>query len=191
MLTTPTDRQTAPKLVKTLNVFSQSLGGAIAWFTAAMVLITCVIVVLRYVLSTGSIALQESLSYLHAIVFMLGIGFTLKQDGHVRVDIFYRNFSPHTRAWVDLLGSLFFLLPVCLVIFYLSVDYVASSWAIRERSSENAGLPWIYLLKSLLLVMPALLLLQGIAEFSKALLSLLGRDDPASGSDPNASASKI
>ena len=191
MLTTPTDRQTAPKLVKTLNVFSQSLGGAIAWFTAAMVLITCVIVVLRYVLSTGSIALQESLSYLHAVVFMLGIGFTLKQDGHVRVDIFYRNFSPHTRAWVDLLGSLFFLLPVCLMIFYLSVDYVASSWAIRERSSENAGLPWIYLLKSLLLVMPALLLLQGIAEFSKALLSLLGRDDPASGSDPNASASTI
>ena len=191
MLTTPTDRQTAPKLVKTLNVFSQSLGGAIAWFTAAMVLITCVIVVLRYVLSTGSIALQESLSYLHAVVFMLGIGFTLKQDGHVRVDIFYHNFSPHTRAWVDLLGSLFFLLPVCLMIFYLSVDYVASSWAIRERSSENAGLPWIYLLKSLLLVMPALLLLQGIAEFSKALLSLLGRDDPASGSDPNASASTI
>ena len=190
-MTTLTDKQTAPKLVHTLNVFSQGLGGAIAWFTAAMVLITCVIVVLRYVLSTGSIALQESLSYLHAMVFMLGIGFTLKQDGHVRVDIFYRNFSPRIRAWVNLLGSLFLLLPVCLVIFYLSLDYVASSWAIRERSSENSGLPWIYLLKSLLLVMPTLLLLQGIAEFSKALLTLLGRDDPASGSDPNASTSTI
>ncbi len=191
-MTTSTDRQTVPALIRTLNSCSDGLGKAVAWLTAAMVLITCVIVVLRYVLATGSIALQESLSYLHAMVFMLGIGFTLSRDGHVRVDIFYRNFSPRSRAWVNLLGSLLFLLPVCVVIFCLSLDYVGSSWAIREQSSENSGLPWVYLLKTLLLVMPALLLLQGIAEVSKALLFLLGRKQPPAGSDdPRASANAI
>lgn len=190
-MTTSADNRAPPALIRSLNGFSLGLGRAIAWLTAAMVLITCVIVVLRYVLSTGSIALQESLSYLHAIVFMLGIGFTLSRDSHVRVDIFYRNFSPRTRAWVDLLGGLLFLLPVCLVIFYLSLDYVGSSWAIRERSSENSGLPWVYLLKTLLLIMPSLLLLQGIAEFSKTLLALLGHDYPPAGTDPDTTANAI
>lgn len=87
-MTTSADNRAPPALIRSLNGFSLGLGRAIAWLTAAMVLITCVIVVLRYVLSTGSIALQESLSYLHAIVFMLGIGFTLSRDSHVRVDIF-------------------------------------------------------------------------------------------------------
>lgn len=159
--------------------------------TAIMVLVTCIIVVLRYVLSTGSIALQESLAYLHAIVFMLGMGYTLKQDGHVRVDIFYRNFSPRSQACINLLGSLLFLLPVCLAIFILSLDYVGNSWAIRERSSENSGLPWVYLLKSLLLIMPALLLLQGVANFARALLVVLGGDGRPSNSDPGTTSGTI
>lgn len=181
---TKSDNNTGFAYIRCLDAVNRGLGTGIAWMTALMVLITCVIVVLRYVLSAGSIALQESLSYLHAIVFMLGMGYTLMQEGHVRVDIFYRNFSPRGQAWINLLGSLVFLLPVCLIIFLLSLDYVGNSWAIRERSSENSGLPWVYLLKSLLLMMPALLLLQGIANFGKALAVILTGDHRPSDGDP-------
>lgn len=152
-----------------IDAFTEGCGRIISWLTSAMVVITCTIVIMRYGLETGSIALQESLSYLHAVVFMFGIAFTLKQGGHVRVDIFYRNYSIKTKALIDLVGCLVLLLPVCLAIFWLSFEYVGNSWAIREVSSESAGLPWIYLLKTLLLIMPILLLLQGIAEFTRAL----------------------
>ena len=134
-----------------------------------MVMIACAIVLMRYVFEFSSIAVQESLTYLHAIVFMGGISFTLKRGGHVRVDVFYRRFSPRSKACVDLIGTALFLLPTCLVIFWLSFDYVLNSWAIKEVSAESAGLAWVYLLKTLLLIMPALLLLQGLAEFLKAL----------------------
>ena len=156
-----------------IDTFTEYCGKAVAWLTAAMVLITCVIVIMRYVLESGSIALQESLTYLHATVFMLGIAFTLKRGGHVRVDIFYRSFSPRTRACIDLGGALLLLMPVGVVLFWLSMDYVSNSWKIRESSAESAGQPWVYLLKTLMLIMPVLLLLQGLAEFLKSLKFLL------------------
>lgn len=153
--------------MRIIDAFTEWCGELVSLLTSIMVLITCTIVVMRYGLESGSIALQESLSYLHATVFMLGIAFTLKRGGHVRVDIFYRNYSPKTKALIDLVGTVVLLFPVCLAIFWLSFEYVSSSWAIREVSSESAGLPWIYLLKTLLLIMPILLLLQAISEFSR------------------------
>ena len=101
---------------------------------------------------------------MHCLVFLMGLAFTLKHDGHVRVDIFYRDFSPKSKAMVNLIGGLLFLVPVCLVIFFTSRDYVLASWAIHETSVENNGLPFVYLLKTLMLLMPVTLLLQGIAE---------------------------
>ena len=150
-----------------IDTFTECCGKLTAWATLAMMLCTCSVVVARYLFGSGSIALQETVLYLHAFAFMLGTAFTLKRGGHVRVDIFYRHFSPRRRALVDALGTVFFLLPTCGLIFWLSVDYVSNSWAMSEHSAESAGLPWVYLLKSLLLVMPTLLLLQGIAEFLK------------------------
>jgi TRAP-type mannitol/chloroaromatic compound transport system permease small subunit len=140
-----------------------------------MVTLVVTVVVMRYFLEMGSIAMQELVTYIHALVFMLGIAFTLKRGGHVRVDIFYRNFPAKRKALVDLLGGLLFLIPVTLLIFFTSWDYVAASWAIAETSAENNGLPFIYLLKTLMLIMPGMLLLQGIAEVLKSALILAGR----------------
>jgi TRAP-type mannitol/chloroaromatic compound transport system permease small subunit len=159
------------------------LGRAVSWLTAFMVVTVLVVVVTRYFLQIGSIALQESVTYLHATVFLLGIAYTLKQGGHVRVDIFYRQFSPRRKALVDFCGGIFFLIPVSVLIFYSSWDYVMASWAIGETSAENNGLPFIYLLKTLMILMPATLLLQGVAEILKSLLVLINQSNTGESSD--------
>jgi TRAP-type mannitol/chloroaromatic compound transport system permease small subunit len=166
-------------VVIVLNVvesFTETTGRLIAWLTMLMVVLVMIVVVTRYFLEVGSIALQESVTYLHCLVFMLGLAFTLKHDGHVRVDIFYRGFSPKSKAVVNLLGGILFLVPVCLLIFFTSWNYVLASWAIQETSAENNGLPFVYLLKTLMLLMPATLLLQGIAEIIKSGLVISGAD---------------
>ena len=165
------------RLIHAINGFADLIGRAVSWLTVVMVATVIVVVVARYFLQIGSIALQESVTYLHAAVFLLGIGYTLKHDGHVRVDIFYRHFSVKRKAMVDLLGTLLFLLPVSGLIFYASWDYVMSSWAIGETSAENNGLPFTYILKTLMLLMPATLLLQGVAEILKNVLRLCGHVD--------------
>lgn len=158
-------------------------GRLIAWLTLAMVLITCTVVVLRYVFDLGWIAMQESVTYLHALVFMLGAAYTLKHDGHVRVDILYRKLSPRGQAWVDLLGALLLLLPVCGFIFWVSWDYVAASWSLLEGSRDAGGLPLVYLLKSAIPAMAALLILQGIAQALRNLLVILGHSEDAPAHD--------
>tara|TARA_B110000008_G_scaffold118295_1_gene120939 strand:- start:1151 stop:1726 length:576 start_codon:yes stop_codon:yes gene_type:complete len=156
--------------------FTEVTGRFISWATVTMVILVVLVVITRYFLGLGSIALQESVTYLHCLVFMMGFAFTLKHDGHVRVDIFYRGFSPRLKAIVNLIGGLLFLIPFCLLIFFISWDYVLASWVIRETSAENNGLPFIYLLKTLMLLMPVTLLLQGIAEILRSGLILSGAD---------------
>ena len=156
--------------------FTEVTGRFISWATVTMVILVVLVVITRYFLGLGSIALQESVTYLHCLVFMMGFAFTLKHDGHVRVDIFYRGFSPRFKAIVNLVGGLLFLIPFCLLIFFTSWDYVLASWVIRETSAENNGLPFIYLLKTLMLLMPVTLLLQGIAEIIRSGLILSGAD---------------
>lgn len=160
-----------------IDRFTRWSGRLIAWLTLAIMGLTCAVVVLRYYLQTGSIALQESVNYLHAIVFMLAAAYTLQRGGHVRVDIFYRNMSRRQQAWVDTLGGLLFLLPLCVVMFWLNWDYVSNSWTIRETSSEASGLAWVYLLKTLMLLMPVTLFLQGVAETIKNVLVIIANGD--------------
>ena len=169
--------QPTTRITQFIDSVIDLIGRCVSWLTVAMVAVVIVVVVTRYFLQMGSIALQESVTYLHAAVFLLGIGYTLKHDGHVRVDIFYRHFSVKRKAMVDLLGTLLFLLPVSGLIFYASWDYVMSSWAIGETSAENNGLPFTYILKTLMLLMPATLLLQGVAEILKNVLRLSGHVD--------------
>lgn len=133
-----------------------------------MVLAMFFIVMMRYVFDWGSIAFQESVTYMHALVLMLGAAYTLKHGGHVRVDIFYRQAPERTQGWVDSFGIIFLLLPTCAFILWVSWDYVAASWSLREASREAGGLPIVYLLKSLMLLAALLLLLQSVAELSKA-----------------------
>ncbi|HEY9150064.1 MAG: TRAP transporter small permease subunit [Gammaproteobacteria bacterium] len=163
-------------LADRLDTLSEWTGRAVAWLTLGTVLATFSVVVLRYGFNLSSTILQESILYLHATVFMLGAAYTLKQGGHVRVDIFYRKLSPASRAWVDLAGVLFLLLPVCVFLFWVSGDYVSSAWSVREGSRESGGLPWVYLLKTVIPLMAALLILQGISQLCRSLAQLLGED---------------
>ena len=163
-------------LIGAIDRFTEVTGRIVSWLTLLMVGMVVAVVIMRYFLELGSIALQESVTYLHATVFMLGLAFTLKHGGHVRVDIFYRQFSARRQAMVNLVGGIFFLVPVCLLILISSWDYVLSSWAIAETSAENNGLPFIYILKTLMLIMPVTLILQGIAEILKSALVVAGRD---------------
>jgi TRAP-type mannitol/chloroaromatic compound transport system permease small subunit len=175
-------------IARAFDLVAETSGRLIAWLTLGMVIITFTVVVLRYLFNTGSIALQESITYLHACVFMLGAAYTLKQGGHVRVDIFYQRFSPLTRAWIDLLGTLLLLFPVCGFIFFSSLDYVASSWAIYEGSREAGGLDGVFLLKSLIPLAAVLLMLQGCSMLLHSLLLITGQsatDDTATGAGPN------
>ncbi|WP_281559651.1 TRAP transporter small permease subunit [Thalassomonas sp. RHCl1] len=158
--------------VAVIDSFTELTGKIIAWLTLVMVLMTFIIVLLRYGFNLGWVAMQESVLYFHGIVFMLGAAYTLKADGHVRVDIFYQRFSAKTKALVNLLGGIFLLLPVVVFIFYISLDYVVISWQIMEKSSEAGGLPLVYLNKSLLLLLPVTLLLQGLAEIMRNLAFL-------------------
>lgn len=155
-------------LIQKLEQISEQTGRAVAWLTLLMVVITFIVVVLRYLFDTGSIALQESVTYLHAFVFMLGAAYTLKHEGHVRVDIFYRKMSPQKQARVDFFGCLLLLIPVCLFITVSSWEYVLTSWSLMEGSQEAGGLPMVYLLKSTMLVMTLLILIQGLAQLLRA-----------------------
>ncbi len=135
-------------------------GKTVAWLTLLMVLLTFTIVILRYGFSLGWIWLQETLTYLHVTVFTVAAAWTLQLDGHVRVDIFYASMTVRKRALVDLAGTLIFLVPFCIFLLVIAWPYTASSWRLLESSREAGGLPLVFLLKSLVLVLPALLLAQ-------------------------------
>lgn len=161
------------RVIGLCDALNERVGRLTAWGTLAMVVVTFAIVVLRYLFNLGWIAMQELVTYLHAMIFMLGAAYTLKHDGHVRVDIFYQKASARGRAWVDLLGTLLFLLPFCLFLFWVSWEYVAASWALHEGSRDSGGLPWLYLLKTLIPVMSLLLILQGVVMLLRNLLVVL------------------
>ena len=165
-MTTPA--QAEPVHFSALRKFIALSGKAVAWLTVVMVLLTFIIVVLRYGFNLGWIWLQESLTYLHVAVFSVVAAWALQQDGHVRVDIFYGDMTKRNRARVDLLGSVIFLVPFCIFILVISWPYVSNSWKLLESSREAGGLPLVFLLKSLILIMPALLLGQALINISDA-----------------------
>ena len=145
-----------------------AIGRAVAWLALAIVLLQFSVVVLRYVFGIGSIWLSESVIYGHATMFMLAAAWTLQAGGHVRVDIFYADASPRTKAMVDLLGSLLLLLPFVAVVLWFALPYVGRSWALLERSRETSGLPFVYLLKTIIPLFAVLLGLQGISQAIRA-----------------------
>ncbi len=170
-------------LISGLDTCTEWLGRAVAWLAPLMVLITCAVVLLRYGLGQGSVALQESVTYMHAALFMLGAGYALKHHKQVRVDILYRRFRPEGRAWVDALGGLLFLVPLAIFIGWISQDFVRSAWRIREVSADSGGLAWVYLLKSLIPLLAVSLLLQALAEVLRNLLQLMGYAAPSRSPD--------
>ena len=165
-MTTPA--QAEPVHFSALRKLIAMSGKAVAWLTLLMVLLTFTIVVLRYGFNLGWIWLQESLTYLHVAVFSVVAAWALQQDGHVRVDIFYSGMTKRNRARVDLLGSVIFLVPFCIFILIISWPYVTNSWKLLESSREAGGLPLVFLLKSLIIIMPALLLGQALINITDA-----------------------
>jgi len=150
------------------------VGRAVSWLTVVMVITTFFIVVMRYLFDSGWIWLQETVIWMHAAVFMLAAAYTLAREEHVRVDIFYRRFSPRGRAMVDAAGTLFLLIPVALFLIIASWDYVMVSWQIHETSREAGGLiyPFPSMLKSLIPIMSIMLLLQGIVLLVRSVRQL-------------------
>lgn len=171
--------QALQRLITILDGLAELLGRFASVFAPLMLLVTCYIVVTRYLLNTGSVAVQDLVTYCNALIFTLGAGYTLKHDAHVRVDVFYSSASPRRKALVNLLGSLLLLLPVMGFLLWACWAYVASAWAIREGSPDTGGLPYVYLLKTLILVMGAVLLSQGLAEALRSGLQLLQGRGPA------------
>lgn len=161
--------------------FSDRWGQAIRWLGLALVITTGLVVALRYLFNWAPIALQETMTYLHASLFMLGAAYTLNHGGHVRVDVFYQNFSRRKQSWVNIFGTLFLLFPTCLFVLVICFPYVASSWEIKEASIEGNGLPFVYLLKTLLLIQPILLMIQGLGEILKSIHDLQQPDSTVEG----------
>lgn len=141
-----------------------------------MVVITVLVVVMRYLFDQGSILLQESVLYLHAVAFLLGIPYALRHDAHVRVDLIYSRLGRRGRARVDLTGHLLTLIPVCLLIIIYCTPYVRASWRILEGSSEVGGIPGVFLLKTLIPIAAGLLLLQGLAGIIRCIATLRDHD---------------
>jgi TRAP-type mannitol/chloroaromatic compound transport system permease small subunit len=161
-----------PVWTERIDKINELLCKLVSWFTLLMVLITFLVVVLRYGFNMGWIAMQESVMYLHAMVFLLGSAHTLKVNEHVRVDIFYRQMSASKKALVDALGSVLLLLPVSLFILFVSWDYVSDSWAQLESSPEAGGLPLVFALKTLILLFSLTMTLQGVAEIAKNIMHI-------------------
>ncbi len=160
--------------IRIVDRLGEFVGRIVSWLTTLMVLVVFYDVVLRYVFNNGNIALQELEWHLFSIIFLLGSAYTLKKNGHVRVDILYTNFKDRTKAWVNLFGSLFFLLPFSIMILISTQDFVTSSWMVGEVSPNPGGLPARYILKAMIPLGFFFLILQGLAECFKNILFLKG-----------------
>ena len=165
------------RFVGVVDRLNELIGRGVAWLTLFMVLITFFVVVMRYGFNWGRVWIQESYVWLHGIVFMVGAGYTLLHNGHVRVDIFYRPGSPRLKAWVDLFGSLVLLLPIVVMVFWVSWPYVLESWTKLEESREAGGLQGLFLLKSMILVFCVLIALQGLSLAARSVLVLKGHPE--------------
>ena len=166
-------------LAQTIDGVSRSIGNAVAYAAIAMALVTTSVVILRYGFGQGAIAAQESVLYLHGALFMLGAAPALLADKHVRVDVFYRNFTDRQKHWVNTIGHTVFTLPFCTLIVFGSWGYVSESWSIMESSPEPGGIPAVFLLKTLIPAMALLLALQAASLIIQGLIEL--SEEPTDG----------
>jgi TRAP-type mannitol/chloroaromatic compound transport system permease small subunit len=155
------------RLIRIIDAINIKVGKTVSWFTFLLVLITIYDVLMRYVFKAGTIWIQEAEWHLFAANFMLAGGWTLLRDGHVRVDLFYAKFNPKTKALIDLLGTIVFLLPFCALIIWASMPFVIASWSMLEVSPDPGGLPALYLLKTVIPVTFFLIGIQGISQLIK------------------------
>lgn len=155
-----------------IDRINQTIGKATSWLTLLLVLVIVVDVSLRYAFSITSAASFELEWHLFAIIFLLGAAYTFQQDRHVRVDVFYDRFSERSKAWVNLIGTFFLLLPFCVVTAYESFSFVRSSYELKETSPQPGGLPATWVIKSVIPLGFMLLALQGVSVILTSIKTL-------------------
>jgi TRAP-type mannitol/chloroaromatic compound transport system permease small subunit len=164
------------RLADRIDGLNERIGRIAAWSMAGVVAIVFLVVALRYGFNWGRVWIQEAYVWLNAAGVLLGAGYTLRHDAHVRIDIYYEGWSARARALADLFGCIFLLAPALVLILVTSRGYVWRSWAIGETSREAGGLPAVYVLKALIPVFAVLMALQGLALAIRCLRTLRNRD---------------
>ncbi len=164
------------KLCRFIDSINEWVGRVVAWVTAVVVVVVFVDVVMRYAFNTSYVFTQEMEWHLFAFIFLMGAGATLQKEGHVRVDIFYQRLSHRGRAWINLIGVIFFLVPGCLMIIVTSLKFVASSFAVLEGSPDPGGIPLRFIIKSCIPAGISLLLIQGIALGIRSFYIVIGKE---------------
>ncbi len=167
-------RRAAAGAASVFETVTRKSGRLVMWLLLLMALVQFTVVLLRYVFGVNFIFMQESVTYMHGLVFMVAAGYALLTDDHVRVDIFYRGAPPKQKALVDLIGTYLFLFPICLLILWTASPYVARSWLVMEGSADTSGIQGVYLLKSLIVVFAVLLAMAGFVTAHKAVETLTG-----------------
>lgn len=160
------------KYIQWIDIINNKIGSATSWLILALILVITYDVIVRYLFQSSSVAMQELEWHLFAIIFLLSAGYTLKIDEHVRVDVFYSRFSERKQAWINLLGSFFFLIPFCIILIISSENFVLISFRVGETSPDAGGLPARYILKALIPISFFFLLLQGISVALKSLIKI-------------------
>ncbi len=162
------------RMARIIDKISDKIGHLVGWMTTVMVLVVFYDTVMRYAFNKGNVALQELEWHLFAIVFLIGAAYTLKEGGHVRVDILYVNLSKKAKAWIDFLGIFIFLIPFSVMVILSTKGFIVNSWAIREISPDPGGLPARYILKAMIPLGFSLLIVQGLSEAAKNFMFIMG-----------------
>ncbi|GAB4178732.1 MAG: TRAP transporter small permease subunit [Geothermobacteraceae bacterium] len=162
------------RVVRLIDSLNEWVGRSVAWLTTLLVLVVCFDVVTRYVFNESMVAVQELEWHIFAVIFLIGAAYTLKEDGHVRVDVFYSNMSPKKKALIDFVGSILFLIPFSLLVVWTSKNFVQMSWMVHEGSPNPGGLPARYLLKLMIPIGLGLVFLQGISLALRSFMTLIG-----------------
>lgn len=171
--------QLAKSATRVVDRITENLGRVISWLALAMILIGAYNALVRYLGRFTGMNLSSNLYlelqwYIFSLIFLLGAGYGLKDDAHVRVDVLYSRLRRRTKSWINVAGTVLMLIPFCIFVLQASWPSVSASWSIREASPDPGGLPR-YPLKAVILVAFALLLLQGGAELVKEIGSLRRR----------------
>jgi TRAP-type mannitol/chloroaromatic compound transport system permease small subunit len=166
--------QSLERVVCLIDGLSDRIGRLVGWLTTLMVLVVFYDTVMRYAFNKGNVALQELEWHLFAIVFLIGAAYTLKEEGHVRVDIIFVNLSEKAKAWIDFLGVFIFLIPFCVAVILSTQGFILNSWAVKEISPDPGGLPARYLLKAMIPLGFFLLIVQGLSEAIKKYMVITG-----------------
>lgn len=161
-------------LARAIDGVNEMIGKITSWAALGLVLVQFGIVMMNFLYSEGIIAVQESLTYMHSLLFLGAAGYTLLHNGHVRVDIFYSKLNEKKKAYINLLGSLFILFPVLILVGIYAWPFVAQSWSILEGSIETSGLNIVFILKSMILLFVFSTFIQGVSISLHSILVILG-----------------